>query len=509
MLIPKSGIALTAFPVLAIASASASAQTTAASASQASIVAAPPSPLDARIARVEASLLPKMGHVGMSAEMSLAERIRHYKVPGLSIAVIDRGRLAWARAYGIAAPGKRLTTETLLQAASISKPVFAAGALQLVHRGQIDLDRPANSFLRSWRVPDSELASGNAVTLRQLLSHTAGLSVHGFGGYAQGNPVPTLRQLLNGADPANSKPVRLTQLPGKAWRYSGGGTSVAQQLVEDVAGAPIANVLQASILTAADMTNSSFDQPMPAAKTSLAAFAHADDGVPVVGRWHTYPEQAAAGLWTTPTDLARFALWVIDGARASNGNNEQRFVASRLLEPQPGIQTDTATKMGLGLFLKGEGRSFHFSHGGSNKGFRAYLIGFPETGQGAAVMVNGDNGSPLIQEMLRAVAQEYAWPERLREVIVPVKITDAQMEIVSGIWRWGADKNDQLIIVRTRDGLTAQLPGEPPMRLVPTDYRTFVSVETGTRLRLDDDDLAITPPSGRAIAAKRQVATRN
>jgi CubicO group peptidase (beta-lactamase class C family) len=461
-------------------------------------------PLHASLARIETGLLPGATIVGEpTRQMRLAERMAHHKVPAISIALIEGGRIAWTRAYGSAAAGVPATPSTLFQAASISKPVAAAAALQLVHEKRLSLDAPVNAHLRSWRVPDGEAAKGSEVTLRGLLSHSAGLSVHGFRGYAQGEAVPSLRQLLDGAKPANSDPVRIIQPPGK-WRYSGGGTSVMQQLVEDTAARPFPDVLRALVLGPAGMRDSSYAQPIEPAWARRAAVAHDEKGAAIPGRWHVYPEQAAAGLWTTPTDLARFALWVMEGRRdARNATPGQRFAARHLTEPQPGLQPGRDERMGLGLFLEGEGQAFRFSHGGSNAGFRATLLAFPETGQGAVIMTNGDGGAPLIQEVLRSIAAEYRWPARFHDMIVPARVDAAQLDLLAGTYRWAPEEPARVSFARRADGLVAQRASGEPARLVPVGGGTFVDPESRIRFHFADGSVVIEPPRGPKLTAKR------
>jgi CubicO group peptidase (beta-lactamase class C family) len=466
-----------------------------------------------RIERIERTLLPGITLVGSpTRHMSLEERMAHYRVPGLGIAVFDGGRIVWSRSYGTAdaAAGARapVTPTTLFQAASISKPVFAAAALAEVHRGRLSLDRPINDYLRRWRLPDGEAGPASEVTLRRLLSHSAGLSVHGFRGYAAGEGVPTLAQLLDGTAPANSGAIRITLRPGERWRYSGGGTSVAQMAVEDAAGRPLAPLMQSGLLRAAGMRDSLYAQPLPPARARFAARAHDNEGAPVAGGWHIYPEQAAAGLWTTPTDLARFALWVIEGASGRAAGAEQRFVAGRMLEPQQGLSPGPGERMGLGFFLAGEGRTLRFSHGGSNQGFRAFLVGFPETGQGAAILVNGEAGYPLIQELLRAVALEYGWPERFHEMVVPVRADAAALAPLAGTWRFGPAEQAVVVLTPTETGLDAARPGQPVDRFVPIGPDSFVEPNSGIRLRRDGETLVITLPNGPPLTARRDNAAR-
>jgi len=360
----------------------------------------------ARIHRIETELIPAVATKGQAVRAkTLAEYMKQSKVPGLSVAVIDGGRIAWARSYGVVATGgsQRVSPETLFQAASISKPVAAMAALRLVQQGKIDLDEDVNDRLKTWKVPNSDQTREHHVTLRRLLSHSAGLTVHGFPGYAQGVRVPTLVQVLDGAAPANTAPVRVDLVPGTKFRYSGGGYCVVQQLIKDLTSKPFDQFLQETALDPLGMTRSTYRQPLPHDLAAAAATAHRADGTPIKGRWHTYPERAAAGLWTTPTDLARFAIELAD-ARAGRSNRVlSQATVRQMLTPELG-------GYGLGLAVKGMGKRFQFAHGGSNAGFRCMLIAFPETGQGAAVMTNSDNGDVVITAVVRAIAKEYGWP---------------------------------------------------------------------------------------------------
>jgi len=234
-------------------------------------------------------------------------------VPGIGLALIEQDEIAWAGGYGLLETGgdALVTSDNLFQAVVITKPVSAMAALRLVQEGVLDLDADVNEVLRSWRVPENEHTQTHKVTLRGLLSHTAGLTVSGFRGYAADEDVPTIQQVLDGEPPANSEPVRVMQEPGTAYSYSGGDHTVVGQLLEDATGKPFADLMQELMLDELGMARSTFAQPLPEAMVSQAATAHRIDGEPVPGRWHTYPELGAADLWTTPCDLARFVVEIL------------------------------------------------------------------------------------------------------------------------------------------------------------------------------------------------------
>jgi CubicO group peptidase (beta-lactamase class C family) len=290
--------------------------------------------------------------------MDIAAWMSLYDAPGVSVAVWDDFKLVWAKAYGVKAAGGRdaVTLDTLFQAGSISKPVAAIAAMQQVERGTLSLDADINTALRSWKVPQNELTAKEKVTLRRLLSHRAGLTVHGFPGYGVNAPIPTLVQVLDGAKPANTAPVRVDLLPGTKFRYSGGGTTIVQLALQDVLGKPFPEIMKAAVIDRLALKNSTFEQPLPAARAAQAATGHYGSGRAVDGRWHVYPEMAAAGLWTTPSDLGRIAIEI---ARAKKGESTRLLKPATVVEmltPASREEPDEQTP-GLGFFVDRTGKT--------------------------------------------------------------------------------------------------------------------------------------------------------
>lgn len=373
----------------------------------------------------------------------------------------------------------------------------------------LSLDAPVNSFLRSWQVSASEAADGKLVTLRRILSHTSGLSVHGFRGYGAGEPVPTLRQILDGQEPANSEPIRLVRVPGTTVRYSGGAYTVLQQVIEDVAG-PFPAAMQERLLRPLGMTNSIFAQPLPMQLRSRAAVGHMADGAEVPGRWHTLPELAAAGLWSTPSDLAGFVSWINQGVRPG-ATSEHAAIARAMLEPQRdaagrSFTTPSGNRVGLGVVLEGEGPSFRFSHSGSNVGQKAFMIGFPATGQGAVLMANSDASPALIQEIVRAIAAEYRWPERFHRFVRPLTLDAAVLQRLAGIYRLEPrvetpGDGKEIAVSVTRDGLRAALPDGTVHELRPVTASEFLDPSTEMTLIFGEDG-TLKIPAYRIVARR-------
>ncbi len=426
---------------------------------------------DPHIARIEHDLRPLVQVQGrIEPSTSLAEAMAAHHVPAVSIAVIDHGRIVWARAYGYAdVAGKvRATPATVFQAGSISKPVAASAALQLVQEGLLDLDADANTELKSWRIPASPLTAEKPVTLRGLLTHTAGLTVHGFPGYAAGAPVPTVVQVLEGKPPANTAPVVVDHTPGTAWSYSGGGITIAQLIMTDTTGQDFPDLMDKRVFAPLAMGASTYEQPLPADRHDGAA-GYLSSGAPVVGRAHTYPEMAAAGLWTTPTDLAK---WVIALQHAYDGGSQallNQATARAMVTPGLG-------GWGLGIQVDGQGDSLRFSHGGDDWGFKAQLVGWLTGGRGVVVMANGDSGMAVIQPLVQAVARAYGWKGLEPKLIAAASLTDAQMRAFAGRYGHG------LFSVEMADGkLWGRQGAGERLEVVPTsaDHLMVLAMNLG------------------------------
>jgi CubicO group peptidase (beta-lactamase class C family) len=385
--------------------------------------------------------------------------MKFHHVPAVSVAVIHDGRILWAKGYGEA------HEDTLFQAASISKPVTALAALAMVRKGQLSLDEDVNAKLKSWKVQENEFTAQQKVTLRRLLSHSAGMTVHGFAGYAAGAPVPTLVQILNGEKPANSDPIRIDVVPGSIWRYSGGGFTVVQQLMIDTAGKPFPEILHDAVLGPVGMTHSTYQQPLPDKLRAKAAQAYRSDGTPVEGGWHIYPEMAAAGLWTTPSDLARFAIEVRKEARGESDLVLTKELAKAMLTRQK-------DDYGLGLGLSGDGHTLRFGHGGANEGYRCNFQMYVDSGDGAAVMTNSDSGDSLSAEIFRSIATAYGWPDYKPRSMKVTKLDPALLQRYAGSYSLGHNK---IVVALEQGKLWVTPPGGARAELLPqTDNQFFL-----------------------------------
>ena len=432
--------------------------------------------------------------------------LKHHDAPGVSAAVFSNGKVEWARAWGLADTATKtpLDPDTLLQCGSISKAVTALAALRLVDAGTLDLDADVNGYLRSWRVP--EIGGWTpVVTVRNLLTHTAGLTVWGFPGYEPDGQIPTLVEVLDGK--GNTPAIRSEALPGLMWRYSGGGYSVLQQAMVDVTGKTFPALMKELVLDPLKMTNSTFEQPLPSALHGRAACAHQAMRA-AKGRWHVYPEMAAAGLWTTPSDLALFAFEI-----------QSRALLSQPLAAEMITGSDIEPGMGLGLFLGGPTGKRNIGHGGGNHGFVASLVWTEDGALGMAVMSNSNEGGAAIQDLRRFLANDHGRRDLLPQAAsFSNQAAEGMQRAVPIEHREPADKPDHLLeaylgeyevregyrlsLKRTDAGLVLQTAGQNPLPLYVFSEKEWVSRAIDLRIELGEDNMQV-HQLGRMIEADK------
>jgi CubicO group peptidase (beta-lactamase class C family) len=323
---------------------------------------------------------------------TLKERMSFYNVNAVSIAVIKDYKIEWVKAYGFAdVSEKRVATpQTLFQAGSISKTINSLGILKLVQEGKLDLDGDINNYLKNWKFPYDDVSKGKKITLANLLSHTAGLSVHGFGGYEKGAVLPTTIQTLDGLKPSNSGAVRSVFEPGLKYQYSGGGTTITQLVLENTTGEKYEDYILKNVLTPLGMSNSSFSQPPSKDKENLLATGYNYDKE-VKGKYNIYPEKAAAGLWTNPTDLAKYIIETqLSLAEKSNKILSKEMSEKRLAN-------------NFGTFSNDYDGAKYFHHDGGTNGFVCFYMGSVDDGNGIVVMTNGNTGK-LMEEIVTSIA---------------------------------------------------------------------------------------------------------
>ena len=410
---------------------------------------------------------------------TLEERMARYHVPGVALAVIDDGEVSWASGYGeVVHGGSAVHATTLFQAASISKAVAAVAVLALVEHGTIDLDADVNSQLRSWRLPDSEHTVEQPVTVRHLLSHRAGTTVPGFPGYPAGSSLPSALDVLSGENGASTPAVESFARPGTVTQYSGGGSTIVQQLVCDVTGRPFAGVVHDLVLRPLGMVDSAYDQPIAVHRARRSASGHDGEGRPTPGGHHGYAELQAAGLWTTVIDLARWLSAVQSIVGGERGGPISPETARLMVTPVDG------GPFGLGPEIAGSGADLRFGHTGSNEGFRGFAEALVERPIGGVVLANAEGGTSLMGEVRLAFADEYGWGD---VGAPPIELADVDPTVLSSYAGRYVGPFDRPLRLVFDDGELFSPASYGRRRMLPLGATTFLDEETGATLEVHLD----------------------
>ena len=429
--------------------------------------------LEVRIARIESGLMPGLHIKGRdTATYNITERLEELNIPGLSVAFAANGEVEWSKAYGMAdtADDRPMETNTMLLAGSISKPVAALRAHQLVEAGSFALDENINTYLSSWQVPDNEFTKDEKVTIRRILNHTAGLTVWGFPGYDDGDSIPNIVEVLDGQ--GNTEPVRVFKQPGESWQYSGGGYTIMQLAITENDGISFPDTMQKNVLSPLNMSHSTYENPLPSQYHSVAATGYRSNGDEVEGKWPIYPEMAAAGLWTTPGELIQYAIEVQGILQTKRDDILEYETVVEMLTP--GMNDH-----GLGPTVA----EYTFGHGGADEGFRARLVAWKDKPYAAVVMVNSDNGR-IIQELLLSIANEYNLPGIEQTVREPIELTAVELQKYVGRFRLEDLGTCDLELTGDRLILTAEFMGDP-IWLIPQSTTQFFDSKSGMLVDFD------------------------
>jgi CubicO group peptidase (beta-lactamase class C family) len=399
-----------------------------------------------RIKEVENNLIPFVP-VKEFEGWNIIERMRYYKVPGATIAVIKDFKIDWAKGYGLADTLKKIpvTTETMFSAGSISKFLMAVTALKMVESKQIELERPINNYLTSWKIVENDFTRKSSITLRLLLSHSAGTSQASYFGFTPTQPLPTIVEILSGAKISETRPVAVNSEPNKEFRYSGGGSMIAQMALMDISKLSFSDLTQQILFDKLGMRNSTFEQPIPEKFVKQSSWAYSSASW-FKGMTYVYPQQAAAGLYTAPTDLAKFFIDV-QKSYIGKGRVLSKATAKQMLSPQQNVSDGSyKEQIGIGPFLiqrtdNKDPDGVYFEFTGVNAGFLAYGIASVTNGNGVIIMLNsGDNVNGLGKEIRRAVAKVYDWTNFLPTEIQPISLTDTELDKFVGRYRMATDE---------------------------------------------------------------------
>lgn len=336
--------------------------------------------------------------------ITLMERMKECHTSAVSIAIIENFEICEAYAYGVKrrATKEKVTVDTLFQAGSISKPVFAVAVMRLVERGTLDIDTDISEYLVGYDVPTYDNQK-HKITLRQILSHHAGLNLHGFAGYQQGQKIPTVEQILTGAFPSNHLKLKLIKDPETGFQYSGGGYVLAQKIVTDFCTLNFCDLMNDLVCSPLFMTHSTYSQPLPKNRFSEIAVGYNLHNLQLPGGYNIMPELSAAGLWTTPSNLARFGIEIMKALKSESTfleKNTAELMTTKAYENSP---------YGVGFAVNQSKKGLTFGHGGSNLGYHSNMVFCPDDGSGIIVMQNSDIGMRICDEVTNAFKEIYGW----------------------------------------------------------------------------------------------------
>lgn len=422
---------------------------------------------------IENSLVKNIQIEGDSVQkFNIHDRMDFYKVPGVSIAVVENGKIKWAKGYGYANTknGTKVDANTLFQAGSISKPIAALATLKLFENNELELEKDVNNYLKNWKIPENKHTKTEKVTLKRLLTHTAGMTVHGFPGYQQTDIFPSINDVLNGN--GNTSKIVVDTIPGSIWRYSGGGYTVMEKVVEDVSGLTLDEFMAKNIFPSIEMNHSTYQQPITKEWQKNISAAYDRNGQLINGLWNNYPEQAAAGLWTTPSDLAKYCIEIQDIAQGKrNGILSEKTIEKML--------TKHKNNWGLGPSLQNEDEALIFGHGGKNAGFTNDMKAYVYQGNAIIIMTNADNGGELISEIKNAISQYYNWSISQPKTIKIIELQDTILKQYIG--KYELKEQGLILEVKFKENkiyLTNTPIGN--LNLSPMTSTKFIDIESGT-----------------------------
>ena len=465
------------------------------------------SPIDPAVVWIEDNLVPVHSVANHVQRNSLAAVMDHYRIPGLSMAFVDQGKIAWTQAYGFAnlEKNQKVTERTVFTGASLSKPLTAVAALDMVEAGQLDLDTAVNRWLEGWQIPDNEFTAQNVVSLRLLLSHRAGVRNDLWSSYLPGEPVPTLEQMLSGQPPSVEPASEVVSVPGDSERYSNTGYTIVQKLIEDVTGKPFEEALAARVFRPSGMRDSTFYQPVPDELIERKATGYDEDLEPFA--YKVFPYKAAGGVWTTPSDMARFVITLFEDL-----DGEQQVLDASTVQQ---IFSREPERLAFAKIFEDTSEDLIFRHYGTNQGFSSYLVGSLENRQAVVIMTNGHMAFEFLDYVARAVAEFYRWDYLQPNIYEPVPMSGTDLSRYAGLFT--LDGSEFNFSVESEQLTLKQGSSDASTALTPIAPGQFIAAEQSVRYqflkaRQNSDGtfvwVRVTAPGGSEEYAER-VATNH
>jgi CubicO group peptidase (beta-lactamase class C family) len=385
--------------------------------------------------QLENGIRGKVKFIGETENLgSISDKMSEYGIPALSLAVIEEGQIEWTETYQNAAlaGNQRLDCTSIFQAASLSKPVTFMAALRMHAAGEIDLDKSIEDYLKSFQLPNGKQSIDNPVTFRNIFTHTSGINSGGYQGYKRDIDMPSDVDILMGNDGVNSPAVEVVWSPNQTLAYSGGGYTLAELALQDIYGTDFSTIMEKWILNPANMEHSEFTQPMPASDSNRVAKGYSQSGEPLEGGWRNHPEQAAAGLWSNATDLAKFMTEIYNAYQGKPSIFSRSDVESMISDERDGHI--------YGFIVNRTEDDLAITHYGGNAGYRTAMTISLTTGNGLVYLINSDNGGNLGNELLLSAAQVYGWKHFEQDQLHRRDIDSEMLKGLVGEYKW----NDQI-----------------------------------------------------------------
>lgn len=417
---------------------------------------------------IENNLLPAHYLKGGEIKKTIVQMMAEEKIPGVSLAFIDKGEISWVKTFGFSnlQDSVKVTPKTVFNGASLSKPITAVAALRLVEQEVLDLNEEVNNKLKGWKVPENSFTETEKVTLKRLLGHSAG-----FGRYVQSavlpnQALPTITQMLAGEKPSVDPPVQVVYVPGQKQVYSNPGYSVVEKLMEDATGQNFEVVLDELIFGPANMKQSTFEQPVPDEFKKLIATGYSSDLTAYP--YKLFPYKAAGGIWTTPTDLAKFLI-----ALFKDHYSETNIILSKKMTDS--VFAKTSARLGFAKIYDDTGEGVLIEHWGSNTGFTSYMVASVAKKQGLIIMTNSDNGIRLMSYIARSVALAYDWEFLQPRVFEPITLKESDLKPFVGKFTGGNEileftiRQGKLCLTDNQNSLLGLIPVGENLFISPKD----------------------------------------
>ncbi len=409
---------------------------------------------------------------------TITNKMADYKIPALSLAVINDGKIEWTDTYqNPSFLGQNLNDNSIFQAASLSKPVTFFAALRMHTAGKIDLDENIENYLQRYQLPQGKQTAENPVTFRNIFAHTSGITSGGYQGYAKNLAIPTDIAILKGSEGVNSPKIEVISVPNEMLVYSGGGYTLAEVAIQDIFNDEFSNIMNQWILKPIDMKNSEFTQPLQPTDSSKIAKGYTSNGVVLDGGWRNHPEQAAAGLWSNAVDMAKFLIEIYKGFQGKSSIFSKSEIQSILNQERDGHI--------YGLIVDKSEKGFAITHYGGNAGYRTGMTIDLNTGKGLVYLINSDNGGALGNELLLSASQLYNWNHFKRTSVKRNHLDTAFLKQLIGKYKWNSQVDLSISFNDEINQLSLYFPNGDTYNLIPIkdEEISFINPNTGVNVK--------------------------